>query len=702
MRLRLAFKFLLIPILNGQGFGVRFSLINSPTLTLIASNPAPAQWGNEGFNVKSATNTSGAAKGDGITDLNCTLASGTATLSTTTSPGPFKASHAGQPITVVGAGAAGADLVTTILSFQSATAVTLAANAGTSVAPASGGAATGATTPVGAICGFGTNDTASFNAAFAAASAANEPAIIPGGTYHLPGAVTRPAGLIVIHQGPVFMTAGSLAANATALAQNSQLSPYVQAAGALARNWPLEAGIPQLLAGGQEIQITASPTGIPASVAANTTVNVALTTITGLLATDILIGVQKAATQAGLAILPADLALGGVTGANAATVRYVNDTVGAIVPTAAESYVFTVLRNAAKLPTVTLSAANAATSIGGSQAYALSTLTQTYCTISGAPVLINVGFGSSYTSWPLETSTYSYYEFISDAPQFEWVLISQGNNARLSVNGQLLSSQSTNGVVLVNDGNAYRILVNFGTRAFRRHRLEIGGPSTGNVQAIQALPTDTVMAAPRRGAKVIWMDNSMGESIGATDSTTGFIQTISWLTGWDLQPHSYGGIGYISRNMSNGNHANAGEQLADITGNAPDGVVWQLGINDYNLWSASQIQAAAFYCYQKIKNALPNVPQIVLGPEAGTGNSYLNANWTAARDAIKRAAQMALLPFADPIGTGYLRGTGKVGTPLGDGNADYLVSADGTHPSQAGHDALARVTVSVMAAALAG
>jgi hypothetical protein len=90
--------------------------------------------------------------------------------------------------------------------------------------------------------------------------------------------------------------------------------------------------------------ISVAPTGIPASVAANTTVDQALTGITGLLATDNLVAVGKAADQAGLLTLPGPGAQGGVTGAGAATIRYANCTTGSIVPTASETYSFQVTR----------------------------------------------------------------------------------------------------------------------------------------------------------------------------------------------------------------------------------------------------------------------------------------------------------------------------------------------------------------------
>lgn len=67
----------------------------------------------------------------GVSITDAAITSGAAAL--TSASNPFAAGDAGRAIIVRGAGASGADLVTTILSYSSAGAVTLAANAGTTV-----------------------------------------------------------------------------------------------------------------------------------------------------------------------------------------------------------------------------------------------------------------------------------------------------------------------------------------------------------------------------------------------------------------------------------------------------------------------------------------------------------------------------------------------------------------------------------------
>jgi len=76
----------------------------------------------------------------------------------------------------------------------------------------------------------------------------------------------------------------------------------------------------------------------PAAVAANTCAAQSFT-VAGVLASDVLIGVNKPTEQAGLSLTP-----GHVTGANTATINFCNNTGASITPTASESYNFVVVQ----------------------------------------------------------------------------------------------------------------------------------------------------------------------------------------------------------------------------------------------------------------------------------------------------------------------------------------------------------------------
>ena len=76
----------------------------------------------------------------------------------------------------------------------------------------------------------------------------------------------------------------------------------------------------------------------PAQVAANTTAEQTFT-VSGLLASDILLGVTKPSSDAGLGIAGAR-----ISADDTLAVTFVNATAGALTPTASEDYLITVMR----------------------------------------------------------------------------------------------------------------------------------------------------------------------------------------------------------------------------------------------------------------------------------------------------------------------------------------------------------------------
>lgn len=114
----------------------------------------------------------------------------TGTPNLTSATGLFTSADAGKTIVVWGAGAAGGALLTTILTFVSATAVTLASNAGTTVS--------------GKKAYWGTDDTAAFTAAITACPTTGSTLIIPaqsGEGYLVTSGLTVDKNIIIQGQG---------------------------------------------------------------------------------------------------------------------------------------------------------------------------------------------------------------------------------------------------------------------------------------------------------------------------------------------------------------------------------------------------------------------------------------------------------------------------------------------------------------------
>jgi lysophospholipase L1-like esterase len=58
---------------------------------------------------------------------------------------------------------------------------------------------------------------------------------------------------------------------------------------------------------------------------------------------------------------------------------------------------------------------------------------------------------------------------------------------------------------------------------------------------------------------------------------------------------------------------------------------------------------------------------------------------------MKAQAASVGIPYVDLLSPNPWTGTGNAGATTGSGNCDVFVSSDGTHPTAAGHDFIARL-----------
>ena len=112
---------------------------------------------------------------------------------------------------------------------------------------------------------------------------------------------------------------------------------------------------------------------------------------------------------------------------------------------------------------------------------------------------------------------------------------------------------------------------------------------------------------------------------------------------------------------------------------------------------------AATAMYAALAVAYPGVPVVVAGvPPCKTTmsagnvacNSAVRASALAAPNVIgfidMLAGQWVTPTASGPLEGQWVTGTGKLGTLVGDGNADNLMAPDDVHPWQYGHDVLGR------------
>lgn len=318
-----------------------------------------------------------------------------------------------------------------------------------------------------------------------------------------------------------------------------------------------------------------------------------------------------------------------------------------------------------------------------------------------------IGTVTPDTNYILPTSRYPHtyasgqsnwaVEFVTDASVFEMRFKYAATAAvyRLSVDGRPVTKlpQSTGATTL---GSGHMIKFDFGTSALRRVRLELYTVPFGGIY----LPAGSQLWAPvaRQGRLIVFGDSisdgsnyNTGQGQGTwTNQAARMLGVVDW---WD---QARGGTGYITP----GSYATLVDRVTpDVVAYKPDRVIVFAGYND-NQGDQAQIATAANTVLQTIKTQLPSTEVYVIGcwcPTTVAANSI-----QATDDTIKAAALAAGYPFISTI-TGEIRdgAGGLVATPgawVTSANIGTVVSADGVHPTDAGHAYLARRIVSSLAA----
>jgi len=354
-------------------------------------------------------------------------------------------------------------------------------------------------------------------------------------------------------------------------------------------------------------------------------------------------------------------------------------------------------------PTVRLSAANAASSI-----------TDAVNKPIIGPEFINYGHRlgpNSSGPWYLGTSTtpnllapqpsaanaapYA-LEWAFDGSVFEVHL--SGNNAsyRLVINGEYATADEQK--IAANDYSPRYLRVDFGTRGTRRIRLEAA--NNLGLDSIVISRGDSVWRpSEAAGPRVIVMGDSLSEGqVGTGNVLDSFVHQLGWLMGWDdIWASGSGGTGYLSPGPADSQRVKFRDRLqSDVIKYKPDLVILEGGFNDVS-YSKEDIRKEVMLVVGAVHRALPGTKVIVLSP--WYTSAQLTEQQLSARDAIREAA----LPNADvyidtysgetfvrgnltAAATGpWITGTGAVGAPASNGNADLYVSSDRMHPTAAGH-----------------
>ncbi|MCA3186851.1 SGNH/GDSL hydrolase family protein [Cupriavidus sp.] len=268
-------------------------------------------------------------------------------------------------------------------------------------------------------------------------------------------------------------------------------------------------------------------------------------------------------------------------------------------------------------------------------------------------------------------------DFVTDAPVFE-ILVK--GNVEISAHRILVDGAyaATTPVSYPDDGNLYLTRVDFqGERKARHIRIETNDMRFGGIRVGQG---DTVSAAPAQGnVRAIALGDSVTEGMsGHGYSFENYATRLGYEMGWkDMYVSGVGSTGYLAAPSTK---LKLRDRLAtDVYPFNPHVILIAAGINDAP-FPPDALQAEAALLFDDIKAKLPNTIVFVLGPWSPGSTHVIQ------RDAIKAAVGgRANFHFIDNVGEQWQTGSGNVANPKGDGNGDVYVSADGTHPTLAGH-----------------
>ncbi len=270
----------------------------------------------------------------------------------------------------------------------------------------------------------------------------------------------------------------------------------------------------------------------------------------------------------------------------------------------------------------------------------------------------------------------------------------------------------------------------FGTR--QRRLISVYTWSSQGPCAIATEPGDSLVAWDRSGeASFAAIADSYGGGRGSQWRGGPFWEAAALLGIPHIDLDAIGGTGYAP-NATNSDTLDPGNafavRLPTSVDAQPDLFFTAGGINDNNSIAAPPYPSAAAaragfnnavnQYYTQLRAALPQSVLVATGPWAPRQSTPTDPVALSKADTIKAALQAAggLWVFLDNLQGGWVNsagasaaasgpwqtGTGTSAAPVGDGNGDLYLVADGVHPNEAGCDYLGtRIAIDLRAALLA-
>jgi hypothetical protein len=274
------------------------------------------------------------------------------------------------------------------------------------------------------------------------------------------------------------------------------------------------------------------------------------------------------------------------------------------------------------------------------------------------------------------------YHCIHEGSEIEFICKAASGGARVWVNGKLAYLSAA---PVPNTGNWARVRVVFGSRAVRRLAFEYAGAFYG----AKIEPDATLVANPEHGPRIIHFGDSFTEGTGSSlNEVGGYAFTFGHLIGTDdVWIVGSGGTGFVNSNGARGPYIS---HIEDVNDWSPDIAVFQGSINDGG--ADEDYVTAVNAVYDSALTANPYVLLVAISPLVWS--TAAAAMYSDRANTLRGLTEARGGIFLDTISAPMITGSGRVGAETGDGNADIMVSADGVHYTQAGHDYAARFLAS--------
>lgn len=217
------------------------------------------------------------------------------------------------------------------------------------------------------------------------------------------------------------------------------------------------------------------------------------------------------------------------------------------------------------------------------------------------------------------------------------------------------------------------------------------------IEGIETGPLDTVWLAPRpRLPRWYAIGDSFFAGTGAASAFTGMMSQVADGLGCDdFINDALGGTGVIRVNGSLPNYVTRAANNLPLLGSAPDAFLVSGSVND-SIYTAAQVTAAGITLVDAFRAVNPLAPIVVAcfasSNPPGGGQTNVRDGWVAV--AAARTGVYVLDLSADLTGTGYQA------VQTASGNQNVFRGADGTHPTQPGHDFYARRILQFLQASL--